>query len=80
MKEMLAIAFTALLLVFAVISVKKDNDKWEAFKLEHECKVVGRKDGQSSFGTDSGGKTVTMHTSQTAWLCNDGVTYWKNGK
>lgn len=79
MKESAAIIFIIIISVLAFFAAKKQKDEWEAFKIQHDCKVVGKRDSQTSYGTDSSGKTITTYTpSQTAWLCNDGVTYWKN--
>ncbi|EJG5355167.1 hypothetical protein [Pseudomonas juntendi] len=59
-------------------------DEWETFKAAHNCKVVGKSEGHSN-----GGVGITTRGSvafiagdrspdQTGYLCDDGVTYWKN--
>lgn len=71
------IAATAVILVAE--ENRKENKRWEQFKTEHACSIAGKKDSQSSTGLDSNGKLIVMTTpAQTAWSCNDGVTYWKN--
>ena len=62
----------------AVLEVQR----WEEFKIEHECKIVGKKNGQTFVGTGIGANgsvttTIGGTSSQTGWLCNDGVTYWR---
>ena len=75
------------LLVAAIKGSIEERKQWEVFKIEHECRVVGRKQAQTSVGTATvvrpdGGVSVapvtTFTAGQTAWECNDGVTYWRN--
>src|SRR5690606_32674180 len=52
-------------------------DEWAKFKQEHNCRVVEKRDGQATSGGGVG--VFSGSTSpQTAYLCDDGVTYWKN--
>lgn len=83
---LIAVAFAAIL-VAAVKGSIEEHKQWEAFKTEHQCVVIGRKQGSTSVSTavgvnSEGGVTVTPITttipSQTAWECNDGITYWRN--
>ena len=58
-------------------------DEWPAFKAAHNCKVIAKRDGHSNngvgFTTGGSAAVVTSQTpDQTAYLCDDGVTYWKN--
>ncbi len=58
-------------------------DEWAKFKQEHNCRVVEKRDGQATsgvgIGVTSGVGVFSGSTSpQTAYLCDDGVTYWKN--
>lgn len=87
-----AIAFLiALVLAFILVAAVKgsieENKAWIKFKIEHHCRVVGKKQSQTSFGTATvvrpdGSVSVAPVTSttpgQTAWECDDGVTYWRN--
>ncbi|MEX8139981.1 hypothetical protein AB7B51_17420 [Acinetobacter baumannii] len=61
-----------------------EAQKWEIFKKEHNCKIVQKRDGYSTGGV---GVTMSGHVGvivgddvpdQAAYLCDDGVTYWKN--
>ncbi len=72
------IAFVIALLGLAVWACNKDAKEWAAFSKAHACKLVGVTDGHVSTGF-AGGKVVTTYTSgQNGYLCNDGVTYWKD--
>lgn len=60
----------------------QERKEWEAFKLSHACKVVGKIKESMGVGNGIGGNgQVTMvvitNPSQTGWQCNDGVTYWR---
>lgn len=64
----------------------EDHKRWENFKAEHECKIVGYMDGDLStgigYGMTTGGQfgtviTATSTPSKTGWLCDDGMIYWK---
>lgn len=59
-----------------------DWKRWEAFKAEHACKVVGHMKGQcrSGYGFTSSGKGVSTFecdNDRVEWLCDDGVRYWR---
>lgn len=60
-------------------------DQWAKFKQEHSCRIVAKRDGQSSSGVGVGvtnglslGVFSGSTSPQTAYVCDDGVTYWKN--
>nr|WP_241390781.1 hypothetical protein [Serratia proteamaculans] len=58
------------------------DQKWYAWASEH-CKIVEKKEGHTSFGvgvSTSGhaGAFASPTPGQTAYLCDDGITYWKN--
>ena len=60
----------------------KEQREWNAFAASHDCKVVAKKRGETFSTTSIGpnGQVVicTGSTSdQTAYHCNDGVTYWR---
>lgn len=56
----------------------QEGREWEQFKLTHQCKVVAKRGGQLVMTTNSKGSVGTGVTSdETAYLCNDGITYWR---
>lgn len=51
-----------------IVSSFQDNESenWSSFKAVHNCKVISKRDGG-------------IYTKeQTAYLCDDGIIYWKN--
>lgn len=76
-----------LLLCAAIVFLgQKKKEEWELFKEEHDCKVVGKMDGEFDSGigmtVNADGNiepTLVMESSpnKTGWLCDDGITYWK---
>lgn len=59
-----------------------EREDWREFAAAH-CKVIEKRDGQSTTGVGVSltGKLGTFFgstSSQTGYLCDDGVTYWKN--
>lgn len=74
------------LLWFAVTAGIEERKRWEAFRVAHECRVVERVPGTAhpvvTTGVSANGQVVTSvgvatTPARTAWLCNDGVTYWR---
>lgn len=67
------------LFTWGVVSLIQESvSQWEAFKREHDCKVVANVGSEISYGISSSGKVVSMiQPSKTGWLCNDGVTYYR---
>lgn len=94
MKYLIATIICLALGMCGVAMVKQsaeERKRWEAFKVNHECVIVERKDGHTnvstavSTGVSANGTPTTVVTpivtstpSQTAWECNDGVIYWRN--
>lgn len=69
-------------LVMLVAGVVQEKEDWKAYAAEH-CQVVEKRDGQTTtgLGLSMNGKVGTFVGStdaQTAYKCDDGVTYWKN--
>jgi hypothetical protein len=67
------------LLVWAAIS---DIREWNAFKFDHNCKVVGKMRGDvvtTIAPTTGGGVAIGVASipAKTGWLCDDGITYWR---
>lgn len=78
-KLLIALA-VALVLVIGWAAVVEERN-WQKFAATHDCRVVGKRQGETTVGYTSagGGGTVIGSTSpQTAYLCDDGVTYWRN--
>jgi hypothetical protein len=85
----IAVLLALLLFVFihAVIEEEKEEEKeWQGFSATHDCKVVAMEKGYLStgvgYGMTASGKFGTVITTnqtpdKTAWLCDDGVTYWR---
>ncbi|EGQ1109853.1 hypothetical protein I2J55_003946 [Salmonella enterica] len=78
------------LVAFAILYSSAESDikkeEWKKWANEH-CNVIAKKDGYSSIETGIGVTTngqaatgvFTNSTSdQTAYKCDDGITYWKN--
>jgi hypothetical protein len=66
----------------AIYLDNKEKDEWKIFSLVHDCEVVAKKRGTSTLSPiiGSGGNVsfVSQTTpAQTAWSCNDGITYWR---
>lgn len=87
MEALIALVIAGILgmLVIAVLAGQREQDEWVTWSAQHNCKVVARREGQTSTGIapiigGKGGVAVTTSTTsdQTAYLCDDGVTYWKN--
>ncbi len=59
---------------------------WEKFKQDNDCKIIEKREGHSTggLGISSSGHVIGMMgddvPDQVAYLCKDGVTYWKNEK
>ncbi|EEY8508615.1 hypothetical protein E9M21_004191 [Escherichia coli] len=80
----------ALLVIVAIIGTlsitagPSEAERWAAFKVEHKCVVVEKREGYSTggVGITTGGHMAVMTgggaPDQTAYRCDDGVVYWKN--
>lgn len=69
------------LMVFAGFSYNAEHKQWQAFSEAHHCKVVGQMSGDllvSPVVSSRGGVAVTSTPDKTGWLCDDGVTYWRD--
>lgn len=60
------------------------SDPWPSFAQAHHCAIVEKREGHSNQGVGVGttgqvGVFVGNETpNQTAYKCDDGVTYWRN--
>ena len=66
-----AAALMGLAVGFAIV----EQNKWEAFAAQHECKVVGKIAGYNSYGYYNGKYQTYWVPAKTTYLCNDGVQY-----
>lgn len=85
----MALLFVLATVVLCVVVVRKSIDRraaWEAFKVEHRCKITDKMAGDvdvnvglalNTSGELSQVVTVDDTPAKTGWLCDDGVTYWK---
>lgn len=74
------------LIALIVVSGAEKQKRWDAFAVEHKCKLVEHRNGDVLVTTattfsQNGGVSVTPMTTVTpdkrAFLCDDGVTYWR---
>jgi hypothetical protein len=56
------------------LSVYEQN-QWNAFAAQHECKVVGKIAGYSTYGYYNGKYQTYWVPSKTTYRCNDGIDY-----
>lgn len=52
-----------------------DENQWQAFAKEHQCKVVGKIAGYSTYGYHNGKYQTFYVPSKTTYRCNDGIDY-----
>lgn len=72
--------------IFAYRADVREREQWERFKVVHKCRIVARMEGSSETslaptinGNGAGFSLVTTQIpGKVAWLCDDGVTYWRN--
>lgn len=78
--------FLFLLIPLTIYLAIKEQKKWDAFSIEHNCRVVGKITGSSQTGFGVGitanGQIGTIITTssipqKTGWLCDNGITYWR---
>ena len=66
-----------------VAAMIEENRVWTQFKIDHDCVVVEKRASYTTFVPvyDPNLKSTRIqsvyHPSQTAWKCDDGVTYWR---
>jgi len=80
------IASCIALIALVVVSSAEEQKRWDAFAVEHKCKLVEHRKGDVLVTTamtanPKGSVSVTPMTTVTpdkrAFLCDDGVTYWR---
>jgi hypothetical protein len=74
--------FCVAIIVLVCVSAVREDSAWAAFAKAHHCRVVERKAGYLMPTVVSTGKSVGVGNvyvpDQTAYACDDGVTYWRN--
>lgn len=76
---MLAVGF------FAVRTSAKERAAWIQYRSAHNCRIVAKQDDDvlSGSGVSSSGKavfTTTYVPARDGWLCDDGITHWKDAE
>ena len=73
-------AMIAAIPVLAYVAIQEQRE-WEVFAASHNCKVVERMRASTSTGFgfvgNKPGLVTTTNPAKTAYLCDDGVTYWR---
>lgn len=74
--------YTLILCAFIVLiisyAIKRSEDKWNTFIIQHKCKVIAYQDESPIIATTFNGTMITgISSSKTAYLCDDNITYWK---
>lgn len=75
-----ALFVTALagILGLGIYASHKSEQRWETFKVEHQCKKVGTITPSTGVGVSPKGEVVTtVIPGKTGWACDDGQTYWR---
>jgi len=65
-----------------VLALVLEAQRWEAFKVAHNCKKVAHISGSTfnTFGVGTNGQVVIgvgSIPSKTGWQCDDGMTYYR---
>lgn len=83
---LLFIALIILSVPAAFVMIYVEDQEWQAFKVEHSCRVVGKVSGSTGTGIGTTispnggvgvGPVVVSVPGKTGWQCNDGITYWR---
>ncbi len=75
LKIFAAFGTAAALISGAVAFGVYEQNQWDAFAAQHECKVVGKNAGHTAYGYYNGKYQSYWVASKTTYLCNDGVQY-----
>ena len=68
----LLIAIVAVSVVTVTLLAMFDNAQWTAFAADHHCRLTG--ETRSDFFWSG---RVGYHRHWSAYICDDGVTYWR---
>jgi len=73
------IPIIAVLFIGSCMNSCIEENNWQEFKKENNCKIIERKNGRYGSGFTSNGKYVMTHINgQDCWLCDDGIKYWRD--
>ncbi|EMO3565025.1 hypothetical protein AB8S42_24150 [Klebsiella pneumoniae] len=69
-------------LVVLVLASDQKEQEWRDWATEH-CKVIEKREGATTTGVGvslkgQAGVFIGGEPDQTGYLCDDGITYWKN--
>ncbi|ENC9861417.1 hypothetical protein ABLG29_004811 [Klebsiella variicola] len=69
-------------LVVLVLASDQKEQEWRDWATEH-CKVIEKREGATTSGVGvslkgQAGVFIGGEPDQTGYLCDDGITYWKN--
>lgn len=84
-EEKIVVGCIAMLLLIsgaAVYLSLEEAKAWQAFKTQHQCKIVTKIRGETfnTVGFDSKGNAtvgIGSTSDKTGWLCDDGITYYR---
>lgn len=65
----------AALVCVCLYFIHLDNEQWDEFAREHNCRVVGKSRGDTHVGLAGDSLVVMGSSNKTSWLCDDGVVY-----
>ena len=76
------ILLAVILCTVVVVATYYEHQQWSDFAKEHHCKLTQVANGEvnTGFGMTTNGNLATVITTsprKKAYLCNDGITYWR---
>lgn len=72
-----AIIFIFMCGIVAILAIDfVGKQEWKKYKEDHNCRSTEKITGQS--GYDWIEREFYKNPDQIGWLCDDGVTYWRN--
>lgn len=81
---MIVAIFVLFLIVmgFGIYAEVQEQRRWEAFSINHDCKLIGhmRGDMTTGFGVAANGQMVTtinVTPDKKGYACDDGKQYWR---
>lgn len=75
------IGLTCSVVALSVYSSEEEREEWNRFSSQHDCHLVGQREAQHTYGYSygrNGGLVSTTVPGQSGYLCDDGITYWRN--
>lgn len=75
------ILLAVILCTVVVVATYYEHQQWSDFAKEHHCKLTQVANGEvnTGFGITNGNLATVVTTSprKKAYLCDDGITYWR---